>query len=330
MNTAQTPLPVTWKPSPESGPFKTILKRGEFLDHSRVTAGGASRPVPFKIYLPVGHDLEKMPVIIWSHGFGGNRDGAAFLSRFLASYGYAIAHLTHFGTDSSLWEGKPGHPWDILRKVKIPRETTIDRFMDVPFALDALEEWAKEPENAEFGKLLDFENMGMSGHSFGSMTSQVMAGQMFPDVNGRLTSMKEERFKAGILYSPVPIRHLVGDEPDAEIYGSITLPLLHMTGTEDDSPIEGFGYKQRMAVYEHSSSPEKFALIKHGGDHMVYNGTRGKLDANPLRERHEDLIKIFALAYWNYKLKGDDAAREWLEGQGAQDYLSSDAEFLKG
>ena len=318
-----------WTPhiTPESGPYKTILKRGEFIDSARADENGMPRIVPYKIYIPSEHNLERIPVIIWSHGFGGNRDGAAFLSRYLASYGYAIVHLTHHGTDSSLWEGKPGHPWDILRKVKVSRETTLDRFMDVPFALDELPKWALEHENAEFGPLLDFENLGMSGHSFGAMTSQVMAGQMFPDTNGVLTQLKEDRFKAGILYSPVPIRHLVGDEPDAALYGSITLPLLHMTGTEDDSPIEGFGYKQRMAVYEHSSSPEKFVLIKQGGDHMVYNGTRGKLEANPLRERHEELIKIFALAYWDYKLKGDEAAQEWLEGQGAQDYIAQDAEF---
>ena len=287
-------------------PYKVLLKKGEFVD-----AGRGDRVVPYKIYHPVDHDLQSMPVIIWSHGFGGNRDGAGFLSRFLAGQGYTIVHLTHHGTDSSLWEGKDGHPWDILRKAVVSRETTLDRFKDVPFVLDQLPEWAAE--NHEIGQYMDFDNIGMSGHSFGAMTTQVMAGQMFPDENGKLISMKEPRFKAGILYSPVPIRHLVNEEPEVHIYGPIDIPLLHMTGTEDESPLEGFGYERRLVVHDYTAHPEKYLLVKEGGDHMVYNGTRGKLGDNDLREAHEEQIKTAALSFWDAMLKDDEGARRFIE-----------------
>ena len=122
----------TYTPAREGG-YKVLLKRGEFIDLSR-----DGRSIPYKIYYPVDHSLNKIPVIIWSHGFGGNRDGASFISRFLAAHGYIIIHITHIGTDSSLWEGKPGHAWDILREVKISRETTLNRMHDVPFVLDQL------------------------------------------------------------------------------------------------------------------------------------------------------------------------------------------------
>lgn len=286
-------------------PYKVILKKGEFVDESR-----EGRIVPYKMYYPIEHDLNKMPVIIWSHGFGGNANGAAFLSRFLAGQGYILVHITHHGTDSSLWEGKDGHPWDILRETKITRETTINRFKDVPFVLDQLPQWAQE--NPDIGQYMDFDHIGMSGHSFGAMTTQVMAGQKFPDENGELTQLKEPRFKAGILYSPVPIRHLLSDEPDDVVYGPIDIPLLHMTGTEDDSPLEGFGYEYRLAVHEHSGHPEKYLLIKEGGDHMVYNGTRGKLETNDLRETHEEQIKTAALAFWDAYLKNKDSAKNWI------------------
>ncbi|MGB0720413.1 MAG: alpha/beta hydrolase family protein [Bdellovibrionales bacterium] len=301
--------------------FKVLLKKGEFVDEAR---GG--RIVPFKLYHPADYDGARLPVIIWSHGFGGNRDGAAFLSRFLAGQGYILLHLTHDGTDSSLWEGKDGHPWDILRKTKVSRETTINRFKDVPFVLDQLSGWAAD--NPEIGASMDLQNLGMSGHSFGAMTTQVMAGQRFPDANGDLIAMPEKRFRAGILYSPVPIRHLVGDDvSDDDLYGPIDIPLLHMTGTDDDSPIEGFGYRERTAVYHHSGCREKYLLVKQGGDHMVYNGTRGKLAENPLRARHEDIIKTAALAFWDAQLKGDDAAKMWLCGGGVDHYLGEWGEF---
>jgi predicted dienelactone hydrolase len=155
-------------------PFKVALKRGEFVDLAR-----NGRAVPYKIYHPITQGPDKVPLIIWSHGFGGNRDGASFISRFLAAHGYMIVHITHDGTDSSLWEGKPGHPWDILRQAKIPRSATLNRMRDVPFALDCLHEWARD--NPDIGPWMDFNRIGMSGHSFGAMTTQVMAGMLFPD-----------------------------------------------------------------------------------------------------------------------------------------------------
>lgn len=299
--------------------YSVLLKRGEFIDHDR---GG--RDVPFKIYHPTDHKLKSLPVIIWSHGFGGSRDGAAFLSRYIAAHGYVVVHLTHRGTDSSLWEGKPGHPWDILRSLKIPRTVTLDRFRDVPFALDQLKNWATD--NPDPGAFMDFDTMGMSGHSFGAMTTQVMAGQRVPDAAGNLLNFKEDRFKAGIVYSPVPITHMT-DKPHDIIYGPIDIPLLHMTGTDDVSPLEGFTYDHRFLVHDHTNHPEKYLLIKNGGDHMVYNGTRGKLKNNDLRERHEEIIKVTSLAFWEAKLKDDQAAHDWLLRQDDHGFLAQDGKL---
>ncbi|MFP4313809.1 MAG: alpha/beta hydrolase family protein, partial [Alphaproteobacteria bacterium] len=140
------------------GPHRVVLKRGEFVDESRQNEDGSVRSVPYKIYHPADADNKKFPLILWSHGFGGNRDGAGFISRYVASHGYIIAHLTHHGTDSSLWEGKEGHPWDILRQTKVGRPTTVNRFKDIPFVLDSLQCWAEE--NPETGAMIDFDNIG--------------------------------------------------------------------------------------------------------------------------------------------------------------------------
>ena len=309
---------------PAIEPAKVLLKRGEFVDENRPDENGNARVVPFKIYHPADHDFDRLPLIVWSHGFGGNRDVASFLSRYLASHGYVVAHITHHGTDSSLWEGKDGHPWDILRQAKVSRETTLNRFYDVPFALDQIKIWTLE--TPEIGDLLDFENIGMSGHSFGALTTQVMAGMMIPNQDGDLIRLREERFKAGILYSPVPIAHL-SDAPPEDLYGPIDIPLLHMTGTQDTSPLEGFDYDYRLVVYEYTRHPEKYLLVKQEGDHMVYNGTRGKLEVNPNRERHEEIIKIGALAFWAAHLKNDEKAREWLSEGGYADYIGADGKF---
>jgi len=312
----------------ENPDYRVLLKRGEFVDSAR---GG--RVVPFKIYHPADFDGGTCPVILWSHGFGGSRDGASFLSRYVAAFGYVIVHMTHVGTDSSLWEGKPGHPWDILRKAKVERATTLNRFRDVAFVLDQLKGWADE--NPEPGAFMDFERVGMSGHSFGALSTQVAAGQMFPDEDETYISLKEERIKAAISYSPVPIDHLGPDDAvnpiaPGQIYGPIDVPILYMTGTEDSSPIGGADYTHRFVVYEESSAVQKYMLVKNGGDHMVYNGTRGKLDSNQNRARHEEMIQVMSLAFWEAYLKGNGEARAWLDGVEASDYISEDGDFKVG
>jgi hypothetical protein len=308
-----------WSPNihPEDGPFEAVVKRGDFTDPAR-----GDRVVPYKIYWPAIKNApdQKLPgapfpLIIWSHGLGGSRDGAGFLSRYLTSYGYIVLHLTHKGTDTSLWEGKGGgHAWDIIRATPISRETTLERFMDVPFALASMMDWcARDPAMAA---LVDTTRVGISGHSFGAMTAQVMAGQMFPNEDHVLTSYREKRFKAGIFYSPVPIRHLTGETPEPHIYGPIDIPVLHMTGTKDSSPIEGYDYQRRLIVHDFTGHPEKYMLVKNDGDHMVYNGSRGQLEPNPHRETHEEIIKIFSLAFWDAQLKSHSSAKDWLTGQG--------------
>jgi len=317
-----------WNPdiTLEDGPYKVLLKRGEFVDLVR-----NGREVPYKIYYPVDHGLEKMPVILWSHGFGGNRDGASFLSRYLASYGYVLVHMSHIGTDSSLWEGKDGHPWDILRQTKVSRETTFNRLYDVPFVLDQLKEWALD--HPEIGDYMDLENVGMAGHSFGALSTQIAAGQLIPNSEGELTSIRDARIRAGILYSPVPIGHMVDDHHDgavqSNIYQPIAIPLLHMTGTEDASPIGGAPYTHRFVVYDQTGHDEKYMLVKEDGDHMVYNGTRGKLEKNDKRGLHEDIIKLGSLAFWEAKLKHDSAAQSWLD-HSLENWLGENGMFKKG
>lgn len=297
-------------------PLKVLMARGDFIDPAR-----GQRKVPYKIYYPAEID-KKVPVIVWSHGLGGSRDGAGFISRFLASHGYVLVHVQHIGTDSSLWEGKPGHPWDVIRNSHYGPAEILARYQDIPFALDQLP--ALAADNPALGAVMDLSTLGMSGHSFGANTTQIMAGQRFgsPDA---LQSLKEPRFKAGILYSPVPSFNT--QSPRAEIYGDISIPLFHMTGTDDTSPIEGFGYERRLEVSDHSGGPEQALLILQGGDHMVYNGSRGQLGENPKRKEHENIIKIAALAWWDTYLKHDLAARSWLLDGGFAAWLNGAGSF---
>lgn len=313
-----------WRPdaSPDREPYAVRMVRGQMVDAIR-----GNRVIPLKFYYPLGDDLSNLPLIVWSHGLGGSIDGAAFLSRLFTTQGYVVLHVQHQGTDSALWEGKPGHPWDIIKSLNIPRSATLARFADIPFVLDNLGEWLAQ--NTDVADKVDLNNIAMSGHSFGAMTAQVMLGQQFPNEEGILTDYADPRFKCGIFYSPVPAFHLTGAMPE-DIYAGIDRPAFHMTGTDDSSPVEGFDYTRRLNVYDYSYRADKALLVLKDGDHMIYNGSRGKLGQNPNRERHEDLVRISALAWWDAYLKGDKMAKDWLTGGGFATYLNGDGEFKFG
>jgi dienelactone hydrolase len=302
---------------PDVEPARILIVRGEFFDAAR-----AMRKIPYKIYYPADDEREECPVILWSHGLGGNRDGAGFISRFLASHGFVMVHIQHAGTDSSLWEGKPGHPWDAIRTTKIPRKAVLNRYRDVPFVLDQLPAFIKD--HPEIGARMDIARMGMCGHSFGANTTQIMAGQKL-GFGRRQYSLGDSRFSCGILYSPVPTYNRK-DSPRS-VYGSINIPLFHMSGTADTSPVEGFPYTRRLEVFENCGGPDQHLMVLKDGDHMVYNGSRGKLGDNPKRGVHETLIKIAALAFWQAQLKGDNAARAWLEDGGFSAFMGAEGTY---
>lgn len=306
---------ILWSPtiSPDIEPMQIAITRGEWFDETR---GG--RKVAYKAYCPAETDKGPFPVIIWSHGLGGSRDGAGFISRYIASHGYVVVHIQHIGTDSSLWEGKPGHPWDVIRATHIPRSATLQRLKDVPFVLSQL-------KTLDIAPHMDMTRMGMSGHSFGGMTTQVMAGQR-RGYGARQYSLFQDVFTAGIVYSPSPHLHKKGRPPE-DFYGGIQIPLLMMTGTDDASPLENFGVDGRVEVFKYSGGPDQHLLVLDKGDHMVYNGSRGKLDANPKRDVHEEIIKVLSLAFWDAYLKNDGVAKEWLTHDGVKNWLADEATY---
>ena len=291
----------------EIEPHQIFIEKGIWHDPAR-----NQRPVPYKIYTPQDSSSTAWPVVVWSHGLGGSRDGAGFISRYVASHGYVVVHIQHEGTDSSLWEGKPGHPWDIIRAMHIPRKATLQRFRDVPFALDQM-------EKSLTGKI-DMTRLGFCGHSFGAMTTQVMAGQ-YRGAGRHRYQLTEPRIKAGILYSSGPAKH-------HSQYEGIRIPLMTMTGTDDASPLGEFKAEDRQDIFKHAHRSEQYMVVLEDGDHMVFNGSRGKLAANPKRDVHERIIKVLSLAFWESYLKNDQAAHAWLMGEGARAWLGAEATYM--
>lgn len=291
---------------------------------------GRNRTVPYKIYYdPAARRAE--PVVVFSHGLGGNRDAAEYLLSYLSEHGYVAVAIQHPGTDTDALRAGlatdggagPGgfdrsKVQDAVRQLADPR-LARDRFEDVPFALDQLT--AMNANDAKMKGRLEMTRVGMSGHSYGAITSQALMGQRF----AMGASFADARIKAAIMYSPSKPRR--GDAATA--FAEVRIPSFHMTGTEDTSPIAQADMtpQDRLVPYRNIHGPDKYLLVLTGGDHGVFNGRRVRTGPNPKDERWWEIIEKASLAFWDAYLKDKPEAKTYLTRGGFAKDLGADGTY---
>lgn len=229
------------------------------------------REIPAKIYAPA--EVPKpVPVIIFSHGLGGTRDGYEYLGRHWAEHGYISVHLQHHGSDrAALWDNRP-------QEIALDPANWRNRALDVRYAIDQMVRDSRVNTNA----------IGMAGHSFGAQTTLVVIGQR---VAGQ--SLADPRVKAAIaLSSPRPV--------SGEAFRDVRTPCLHLTGTKDDSPIFHITAKDRRFAFDHIRASPQFLISLPDATHMTFAGI-GQAD-------HLHIICEATTEFWDAFLKGDKAA----------------------
>ena len=302
-------------------PVQTML--GEWQDTAR-----NNRVVPYKIYYSPQANGAR-PVVIFSHGLGGNREGSEFLLSYLAANGYVAVAVQHPGSDTPAVFGNitRGTAADSIDRDQIKASLTqamspgvaVDRFRDIPFAISMLGEM--NAHDATLRGRLDMEHVGMSGHSYGGVTTQALAGQRF----SMGMTFADPRLKAAIIYSPSKPRR--GDAATA--FADVRIPTFHMTGTEDKSPIAAaeMSPEDRLVPYQSIHTADKFLLVLTGGDHMVFSGHRFRGDANPKDERWQEIVQRASLAFWDAYLSNKPDAKSYLSGGGFAHDLGADGRF---
>ncbi len=270
-------------------PARYTTQTFEWLDTAR------NRLVPVRLYLPsattLGASNAKIPLVVFSHGIGGSRDGYKYLGRNFAANGYASLHLQHVGSDRQLWTG---NPFSLLSRLTGAAQDSeaIDRVADMRFALDQL-------LASQVGANIDASFIVAAGHSYGANTSMLAAGAVV-ERDGKLIALRDPRIRAAILVSAPPF-YGAGD-PRA-ILGKIDIPTLHITATEDEIPIPGYnsGVADRLAIYQatgYSSAlhASKTLVVFKGGSHSIFTdrmGTGG-IELNPkVKAATRDLALAF-------------------------------------
>lgn len=284
------------------GRYTVETSRGVWQDSSR------SREIPWLIRYPLNTE-EPRPVMIFSHGLGGSREGLARMSQFLASHGYVIVHVQHKGSDTAIWRGVRPDPATADRSAMLDIATDpavlLNRFADIPFALTQLGAMNNE---GEMQGRFDMNRVAMSGHSFGAVTTQVMAGQVFPGG----ASMPAEGFRAFVAMSPSGDRN--GEDKAA--FAGVSQPFLMMTGTEDSFALNPSVQSAEDRLRPYYALPESLPAVLvnlNGGDHFVFSGqalTQGTV--RPMDERHHQIIDAAVLAFLDTFLLDDPEARNWI------------------
>jgi predicted dienelactone hydrolase len=284
------PQPPTYKKDP--GPSVVTATLLDWHDKAR------DRRVPVKIYAPAT-GAGPFPVIVFSHGLGGSREGYEYLGRHWASWGHVAVHVEHLGSNAAAGAALLGAASDPRNAVARPR--------DVRFILDRLETLSRG--GSPLSRRLDLSRVGMAGHSFGSWTTMTLAGQrVFPED----ASLADPRIKAAVAMSTaVPS----GMKPE-DVYRHIHIPIFHLTGTLDDSPVGGTKAADRCIPYDHIHGVDQYLVTLQGGDHMVFEAER--------KSAFQSLILQGTTAFWDAYLKGDARAKAWLAGGGYAAELGKD------
>jgi dienelactone hydrolase len=276
------------------------------------------RTIPIRVYRPPAGPAAgtRHPVVLFSHGLGGSREGSQFLGNHWAARGYVAVFLQHPGSDTSVWRGQPlGRRMEAMREAA-SLENLLLRVEDVPAVLDQLETWNKS-DRSPLGTTLDMARVGMSGHSFGAQTTQSVSGQSAPMAGKRLC---DPRITAAVIMSPGSPRGMAPDR----FFGSVDLPWMLMTGTKDTSPIGGQTVESRLAVYPALPPGGKYELVLHDAEHSAFTDRALPGDREPRNPNHHRAILALSTAFWDAYLRGDDAARTWLDGDGPRTALEAE------
>ncbi len=252
------------------------------------------------------------PVLLFSHGLGGTREGGALWGEAWTAAGFVVVHLQHPGSDlaavraaATSFTDKNG-----LRAAAGP-EQLLARLRDVVFVLDEITR-RQATGRDRWGSVRPTQ-VGMSGHSFGAHTTLGMAGQRYPGFEG----ISEPRLASFIAFSPsLPP---VGDAQRA--FDRMTRPLLSITGTRDQDVLgNGSTPDRRIAVFAALPPGNKGHLVLQDADHMTFGGQAGRPAeilpreqvTRDLQEPQHAVVADISTHWWRATLLGDEAARSWL------------------
>jgi predicted dienelactone hydrolase len=252
---------------------------------------------------PLLKSQKKYPLILFSHGYKGDRFGHAWLEEILASYGYIVASLDHFG-----------ETWYMFNPEKAIQRW--NRPLDITFVLNEL---LKDPL---FGSHIDQDKIGFVGYALGGLTGLWLAGGIanqymamnekspeYLELDGldesdassaaelalAKKSYHDPRIKAMVLLAPSKSLAF-----DIQGLSQIKIPLL-LIAAENDEIAE---FKSNARYLKNSIQSSELVAIPGKAGHYIFLNPKGEVGRKSLpaylteddpsvnrREIHKDIAK---------------------------------------
>ena len=316
--------------SPAAGaPYKPNdgLHRVQSIDQLILHDAKRAKDLPVRISYPAARG--SFPLIIFSHGAGGSKDGYTELTRYWASHGYVCIQPTH--SDSLSLRRREGSISlrDIVGSAVRDSKGWEERPRDVSLVIDSLVEMAVLAPQLK-GKI-DRRRIGVGGHAYGAYTAQLMGGATV-DLPGKPPgqSFADRRVRA-ILVMSGQGRGQQGLTQRS--WGALTCPMMTMTGSRDQGAA-GQGPDWKKEPFDFAPAGNKYHVFIEGANHFSFSGrlvevagqqaagTRlgSALEGNADQRAVFGYIKMAALAFWDAHLKNQKRALAYLHSHALGGY----------
>ena len=216
---------------------------------------------------PVAEEAEGMPVVLYSHGFGGSRYTNAVNPEELASHGYLVVAMDHpyESIAVDLPDGRVLRNSYPNRETPTYREAIGTRTLDTRFVLDALEEGTLLSPYLD--KAADIDTVGMFGHSAGGLTTaEVM--------------LVDDRIAAGANLDGSVAYH-VGDEAWADVTTrGVDRPFAYFGAGLSGADLPHHSRHHRdLELFRSASTGPFFEVYMTDGEHNSYSDDQWVLPA---------------------------------------------------
>ena len=251
------------------------------------------------------------PVILFSHGFGGNKDAFGPVARHWASHGYVVVHPTHADglgraeaipkADAGERAGPRGRFQGLLGALSDPQKIG-DRVADLVLILDSLNQLPDAVRGLK-GKI-NAKHIGVAGHSFGAYTAMLIGG-----VTADLGNEKGKAFadKRVICILAISGQGTGQQGLSKTSWDALKMPMMTITGTRDQG-VGGQGVEWKKEPYQFSPKGDKFLVVIDGASHLSFGGGLGLRGSAPT-----EVVKLCSTQYWDAYLKDSAAARNYLQ-----------------
>lgn len=282
-----------------TAPAQSVAKSEDFIlrDEKR------GRDIECRAHFPATG--EKLPLIIFSHGFGSDRAAFGPVAQHWAAHGYVIvlpSHLDGAGRSAPKTDGKPakgslreqmkGGGLAGLMSTKVEARTR-----DVTFIMDSLDQLAAKAPALK-GRI-DASRMGVGGHSLGAYTAMLLGGVTADIGEQKARSFADARVRCIL---PISAQGTGQQGLTDSSWAKLKLPMLTMTGSRDQGA-GGQGPEWKKEPFKFSPPGDKFLVFIQGANHVSFAGAAGVVDC----------VKPGTLAFWDAYLKDDEKAKQSLK-----------------